>query len=139
MQELQRTGGNGDTILKRRTQTFTCTGSQDKAKSPWESESNLTALLGGHPGKTGVNMACCEGRTLEAKLLGIFSSMPFSGGGHFGKNLVPPVSAEKPQGKQQSRWDHNQQKRLKTTKKDILHSERKEKPQEEGRRGTLAI
>ena len=50
-----------------------------------ESGSNLTAVLGGHLGKTGVNMACCGGRTLEAKLLGIFSSVPISGGGHLGK------------------------------------------------------
>ena len=108
VQELHRTGGNGDPILKRRTQTFTCTGSQGKAKSPRESGSNLTAVLGGHPGKTGVNVACCEGRTLKAKLSGIFSSVPFSGGGHFGK-IWPhlSVSAEKPQGKQQSRWDHS--------------------------------
>ena len=73
-QELHRTGGNGDPILKRHTRTFTGTGSQGKAKSPWESGSNLTAVLGGHPGKTGVNVACCEGGTLKAKLLGIFSS-----------------------------------------------------------------
>ena len=33
-QELHRTGGNRDPILKRHTQTFTCTGSQGKAKSP---------------------------------------------------------------------------------------------------------
>ena len=31
VQELHGTGGNGDTIF---TQTFTCTGSQGKAKSP---------------------------------------------------------------------------------------------------------
>ena len=74
VQELHGTGGNGDPILKRCTQTFTCTGSQGKAKSPRESGSNLTAVLGGHPGKTGVNVACCEGRTLKAKLSGIFSS-----------------------------------------------------------------
>ena len=91
-QELHRTGGNGDCILKRHTQTFMCTGSQGKAKSPWESESNLTAVLGGHPGKTGINVACCEGRTLKAKLLGIYSSAPFSGGGHFGK-IWPHPSA----------------------------------------------
>ena len=48
-------------------------GSQGKAKSPWESGSNLTAVLGGHPGKTGVNVTC-EGRSLKAKLSGIFSS-----------------------------------------------------------------
>ena len=48
------------------------------------------------------------GRTLEEKLLGIFNSMPFSGGGHFEKIWPhPSVSAEKPQGKQQSRWDHS--------------------------------
>ena len=73
-QELHGTGGNGDPILKRRTWTFICTGSQGRARSPWESGSNLTAVLGGHPGKTGVNVACCEGRTLKAKLSGIFSS-----------------------------------------------------------------
>ena len=33
-QELHGTGGNGVPILKRCTQTFTCTGSQGKAKSP---------------------------------------------------------------------------------------------------------
>ena len=76
-QELHRTGGNGDPILKRCTQMFTCTGSQGKAKSPWESGSKLTAVLGGHPGKTGVNVACCEGRTLKAKLSEIFSSHAF--------------------------------------------------------------
>ena len=32
-QELHGTGGNGDPILKRHTQTFSCTGSQGKAKS----------------------------------------------------------------------------------------------------------
>ena len=79
-----------DLILKRHTQTFMCTGSQGKAKSPEESGSNLTAVLGGPPGKTGVNVACCEGRTLKAKLSGIFSSMPFSGGGHFGKTWPKP-------------------------------------------------
>ena len=76
VQELHRTGGNGDPILKRRTQTFT--GSQGRARSPQEPRSNLTAVLGGHPGKTGVNAACCEGRTLKAKLLGIFSGVPCS-------------------------------------------------------------
>ena len=52
-QELHRTGGNRDPILKGHTQTFTCTESQGKAKSPRESGSNLTAVLGGHPGKMG--------------------------------------------------------------------------------------
>ena len=93
-QELHRTGGKGDPILKRCTQTFMCTESQGKAKSPRESGSNLTAVVGGHPGKTGVNVACCEGWTLEAKLSGICSSMPFSGGGHFGK-IWPHPSASR--------------------------------------------
>ena len=91
-QELHGSGGNGDPVLKRRTQTFTCTGSQGKATSPWESGSNLTAVRGGHPGKTGVNVACWEGRTLEAKLSGIFSSVPFSGGGHCGKIWPYPTA-----------------------------------------------
>ena len=91
-QKLHGTGGNGDPILKRHTWTFTCTGSQGKAKSPWESGSNLTTVLGGHPGKTGVNMACCEGRTLKAKLSGIFSSSAFLWKWPFGENLAPPIS-----------------------------------------------
>ena len=74
VQELHETRGNGDPILKRRTQTFTCTRSQGRARSPQEPRSNLTAVLGGHHGKTGVNVACCEGKTLKAKLSGIFSS-----------------------------------------------------------------
>ena len=36
-------------------------------------------------GKTGMKVACCGGRTLEAKLLEIVSSIPFSGGDHLGK------------------------------------------------------
>ena len=39
-------------------------------QSPWESGSNLTAVLGGHPGKTGVNVACCKGGDIENKALG---------------------------------------------------------------------
>ena len=98
-QVLHGTGGNRDPILKRHTQTFTCTESQGKAKSPRESGTNLTAVLGGHPGKTGVNVDCCKGRTLEAKLSGIFSSLPCSGGGHLGKIWPhPSASTEKPQG-----------------------------------------
>ena len=34
VQELHGTGGKEDSILKRQTQTFTCPGSQGKAKSP---------------------------------------------------------------------------------------------------------
>ena len=96
VQELHRTGGNGDPILKRRTQTFTCTEFQGKAKSPRESGSNLTAVLGGHPGKTGVNVACCEGRTLEAKLSGIFSISAFLWRWPFWENLAPPSVLRSP-------------------------------------------
>ena len=91
-QELHQTGGNGDPILKRRTQTFTCTESQGKAKSPRESGSNLTTFLVGHLGKTGVNGACCEGRILEAKISGIFSSPAFLWRWPFWENMAPPIS-----------------------------------------------
>ena len=107
-QEIHGTGVNRDPILKRRTWTFTCTGSQGRVRSPWESGSNMTAVLGGPPGKAGVNVAYCRGRTLQAKLSGIFSSVPFSRGGHLWKIWPhPSVSTEKPQGKQQSRCDHS--------------------------------
>ena len=88
-QERHRTGGNRDPILKRCTQTFMCTEFQGKAKSPRESGSNLTAVLGGHPGKTGVNVACCEGKTLKAKL----SAAAFLWRWPFWENLDPPHSA----------------------------------------------
>ena len=91
-QELHGTGGNGDPILKRHTQTFMCTGSQGKAKSPRESGSNLTTVLGGHPEKRVVNVAYCEGRTLKAKLSGIFSSSAFLWRWPFWENLAPPIS-----------------------------------------------
>ena len=81
---------------------------QGKAKSPWESGSSLTAVLGGHPGKTGVNVAWCEGRTLKAKLSGIFScclSLEVAILGKSGPTHQP--AAEKPQGKQKPRWDHS--------------------------------
>ena len=79
-------------ILKRRTQMFTCTGSQGRARSPKESGSNLTAVLGGHPGKTGVNVACCEGRTLKAKALGNIQQHAFLSRWPFWENLAPPIS-----------------------------------------------
>ena len=92
-------GETRDPILKRHTQTFMCTGSQGKAKSPWECGSNLTAVLGDilgkqgrHPPKTGENVACCEGKTLKAKLSGIFSSSAFLWRWPFWENLAPPVS-----------------------------------------------
>ena len=37
-------------------------------------QKGVNAVLRGHPGKTGVNVACCEGRTLKATFSGIFSS-----------------------------------------------------------------
>ena len=61
-QECHRTGGSGDPILGRHTQTLMCTGSQEKEGSPWESWSDLAVVLGGPPGKTGVNVPCCGGR-----------------------------------------------------------------------------
>jgi len=60
--------------------------------SPREYGSNLTTVLRGHPEKTGVNMACYEGRALKAKLVGIFSSGAFLWRWPFWENLAPPVS-----------------------------------------------
>ena len=74
-QELHGTGGNRDPILKRRTQTFTCTdwvpGQSKVSIGIWvrpDCSSWRTSW------ENGVNVACCGGRALEAKLLGIFSS-----------------------------------------------------------------
>ena len=49
-----------------------------------------------------------EGHWKQSSWEWIFSSMPFAGGGHFGKIWpYPSVNAEKPQGKQQPRWNHS--------------------------------
>ena len=95
-QELYRTEGNRDHILKSCTQAFAFTGSQGKAGSLWESELDLTAVLGGPPGKAGVNVAYCGVRTLEAKLLGILISESFSGDGHFRKTWPHPSALRSP-------------------------------------------
>ena len=73
--------------------------SQGKAEAPWESGLEMTAVPENLLGKQGVTVAYCGGRTLEEKLLGIFISVHFSGGGYFGKIWLHP-SAEKPQAKQ---------------------------------------
>ena len=92
VQELHGTGGNRDPTLERCTQGFMCTGSQGKAKAPQESGSDLTAVLAGSPGKTGVNVAYCEGTALKAKLSGIFGSLAFLWRWPFWQNLAPPIS-----------------------------------------------
>ena len=84
--EAPRDWGSGDPILGRRTQAFPCTGSQGKAGSRWESGLDVPAVLGGPPGKAGVNVACCGGRTLEAKLSGIFISCGSLEGAILGKS-----------------------------------------------------
>ena len=91
-QELHRTGGNGDPILKRRTWTFTCTRSQGKAKAPEESGSNPTAVLGGPPGKTGGECGLLWGKDIESKALGNIQQCAFLWRWPFWENLVPPVS-----------------------------------------------
>ena len=59
-------------------------------------------------GKTGVNVTCGGGRTLKAKLSRIFSSCLSLEGAILGKSgPTHQLVAEKPQGKQQSRWDHS--------------------------------
>ena len=62
--------GETDTILKRHTQVFMCTGSQVKAETLWESVSDLTAVLGGSPGKTGGDCGTLSGEGIGSKALG---------------------------------------------------------------------
>ena len=94
-QELHGSRGNGDPILKRRTQTFMCTGSQGKAVSigVWfRPDCSSWRTSWENKGECGL----CGGRTLEAKPSGIFSSLPFSGGGHFGKIWPHPSALKSP-------------------------------------------
>ena len=106
-QELHRTGGNGDPILKRHTQTLMCTGSQGKAKSPQESGSDLTAFLGGPPAKTGGECDLLWGKGIGSKTLGNIHQPVFLWRWPFWENPAPPISPEKPQAKQQSKWDRS--------------------------------
>ena len=53
-------------------------------------------FLGDLLGKQRVTMACCGGRALEAKLLGIFISVCSSRGGHFGKMQPHPTALRSP-------------------------------------------
>ena len=68
-QGLHQTGENGDPILKRCTQAFVYTGSQGKAETPWESGSDLTAVLGGSSGKTGGYCGSLWGKDIGGKTL----------------------------------------------------------------------
>ena len=67
VQEFHRTGGNGDPILERRAQDFTCTGSQGKAETPQESGLDLTAVLKGSSGKTGGDCGLLWGKDIGGK------------------------------------------------------------------------
>ena len=77
MQELHGTGGNRDPILERYTQSFMCTGSQGKAEAPYESGSDLTAVLGGWPGKTGNDCDSLWGKNIGGKALGNINQSVF--------------------------------------------------------------
>ena len=82
-QEFHGTGENGDPIFERRTQAFMCTGSQSKAEVPQKSGSDLT-------------VAPCRGRTLAAKVSGVFSGVCSSRGGHLGKSRPHPSGLRSP-------------------------------------------
>ena len=78
-----------------------CTGSQVKAETLWESVSDLTAVLGGSPGKTGGDCGTLSGEGIGSKALGNIQPpyvclwrWPFL------EYLAPPISAEKAEAKQ---------------------------------------
>ena len=57
-------GGNGDSTLERCTQVFMCSGSLKKAETPEKSGSDMTAVLGGSPGKTGGDCGSMWGKDI---------------------------------------------------------------------------
>ena len=64
-----------ETPFLARAHRLSCAlGPRAKQGLGWESGFDVPAVLGGPPGKAGVNVACCGERTLEAKLSGIFLS-----------------------------------------------------------------
>ena len=103
MQELHRTGGNRGSTLAGGTQGFMCTGSQGLHKNLGQV---YLWVLKGLPGKEGSAVAHCGGRTLEvdAPRNNHWCELPWSL--PFWKNLALPMRAEKPQDKQQIRWEH---------------------------------
>ena len=62
--------GLGETKTQRCTQAFMCTGSQSKAEIPKESGSDVTAVRGGFPGKTGGDCGSLWGKDIGRKGLG---------------------------------------------------------------------
>ena len=55
---------------ERCTQAFMSNGSQGEGGAPQESGSDLTAVLGGSPGKTGGDCGSLQGRDIGSKALG---------------------------------------------------------------------
>ena len=90
MQVLHRTGGNRDSALGEHKQGLMSTGSQGKAGTPYESESDLTANLEGLLGKQGLAVAHCGGTTLkEEGPVNNQNELPWRL--PFWKNLIPEV------------------------------------------------
>ena len=87
MQELHRTGGNRDNILERHTKSFNVN---------WVPRQSRVST--GISWENWVILASCGGRTLEAKVSGIFIGVCSSRGGHFGK-IWPLASELRPLGK----------------------------------------
>ena len=79
-------------------QTYMYTGSQGKAEAPWESGSDLTAVLGGSPGK--MNCSSLWGKNTGGKAHGNIHKHVFPWGWPFWENMAPPISTEKLQAKQ---------------------------------------
>ena len=111
VQEFHRTGENRDPILEWHTQVFMCMGSWGKAEAPYETGSDLTTVLGGSPGKTGGHCGLLWGKDIGGKAFGNNHDL-FLWRWPFWENLAPPISTEKPQAKQQSRWDQRNTIRL---------------------------
>ena len=100
VRERHGTGGNGDPILERRIQAFVCAGSQGKAEASWESGLDLTAALGGSPGKTGGDCGLLWGKDIGSKALGNIHHCMFLWRWPFWQSLALLISTEKPQAKQ---------------------------------------
>ena len=89
-QELHETGGNGDPFLKGAHRLSCVLGPRAKQRLHRYLGQTRLQFLENLLGKQGVNVAHCGGRALEAKLLGIFISLCFSGGDHFGETWPHP-------------------------------------------------
>ena len=106
VQELHSSGGNGDPILKRHTHFHVhwVPGGSKVSKGIWiRPDCNSWRTSWKNRGE----WVLLWGKDVVSKALGNIPQCAFLWRWPFWENLAPPIIAEKPPAKQQSRWYHS--------------------------------